>query len=574
MRRFAAVLLLILSSWFLGGCGESDDPTAPNTFTPLTSIEISAPLARLAQGTSTPLRATGNFSGRFNRDITADALWSSDNPEVAEVSNQSPTRGRVTALTPGSVLIRAEFEGISETIEISVTDDPITGLVIEPGQVEVPQGLSRQLKAVGSFAGGDQDLTFDVVWSSQNTAVAEVSNALDAKGLLRGIAPGDTQVSAAFDGTEATLAVTVTEAQLQSLRIAPTDPTLANLVIFDFEAIGTFSSGEELDLTNDAQWSSGNTATARVGNTQPDKGRVTTLVPGTTTITARLSDLTAVNNLIVVGSPAVGLSLTPSQPILALDTSLQMEARALLQTGGTREVSELVTWTSSSPNVATISNAPGQRGLIRAQSAGEAQILAVLGEFEVDVRLVVSATNFSALEIVPFETLTLPLGTSHMFSARGVFPNGTRQDITRDATWSSSAPNIAEVHNEDPEKGRVQGMAVGDTQIQVVFGNLNQQRSLRVEDLNLESLSLSPTNRRLTAGQTLQFTLTGRFSDGLTRDLTRDAIWSSSESDIAAISNERASQGRALGLRLGQTLIRARFNDVEIETPLVVDTAP
>ena len=74
MKYYLVAILLGLLG--LSGCGDSSDPTRANNFTPLTSIEISADNPQIANSTSTQLRAIGNFSGLFTRDITADPVKS------------------------------------------------------------------------------------------------------------------------------------------------------------------------------------------------------------------------------------------------------------------------------------------------------------------------------------------------------------------------------------------------------------------------------------------------------------------------------------------------------------------
>lgn len=566
------ILIISVTLFIFWGCGESEDPSRPNTFTPLSSIEITAPLTSLAQGTSTPLTAIGNFSGLFSRTITEEVLWSSSDPQVAAVSNQVPTRGRVSGLAPGTTQIHAELEGIRQSLDITITDDLILALTTAPPQAELPQGISMQLAATGSFAGGDQDLTFDADWSSVHPDIARVGNEPSDKGRLTGVAPGETQIFARFGATEAVIPVTVTEAQLESLSLSPGNPALANLVAFAFQAKGTFSSGAERDLTAEVDWSSSNSTVARVGNSADDKGLVTTLNPGNTAIRGTFGGHTATSTLNVVGSPASGLSLTPAAPRIALNTSLQMEAQAFLSAGGSQAVTDLVTWSSTNPNVATISNASGQRGRVTAQNPGETRIRAVLGDLDqVEILLQVTSAPFVALEITPDEPFPLPPDSSRMLRARGFFADLSVQDISRDVTWNSTAPSIASVQNTGPERGRVRGLAPGSTLIQITFANLSSEIGLSVADLALESLALSPVERRVTAGQSLDFTLTGRFNDGRNRELTRDANWTSSESETAVISNEPGHQGTARGLSPGTAIIKAEFDNLEVETTLTVD---
>jgi hypothetical protein len=84
-------LLLVLS-----GCW-TDDPTRPNTFIPLTSIEVRATYQSMADNTVNQYTAIGDFSGSFTRDITAEVSWAVENNAIADVSNAAGSEGLVTA---------------------------------------------------------------------------------------------------------------------------------------------------------------------------------------------------------------------------------------------------------------------------------------------------------------------------------------------------------------------------------------------------------------------------------------------------------------------------------------------
>jgi len=69
----------------------------------------------------------------------------------------------------------------------------------------------------------------------------------------------------------------------------------------------------------------------------------------------------------------------------------------------------------------------------------------------------------------------------------------------------------------------------------------------------LESLTIAPTTATIAAGLTQQFTVTGRFSDSSTQDLTRSVTWSSNNEPVATI----AAGGLATGVADGTATITA-----------------
>lgn len=560
--RCLGILLLCLT---LLGCGESEDPSRPNTFTPLSDMEIAAPLTTLAAGTSSPLSVLGNFSGLFTRDVTREVLWSSLDETVATVSRTFPTQGRVTAVSPGIATIRVEKDGIVAEVQITVSDAEIAALALGPPEPSVARGLRLQLEAQGTFSdGSSQDVTFDVLWESLAPQIATVSNDPASKGQVSGVTSGVAEIQATFGLLSQVLAVTVSEAQLQALQVRPDNTTLANLSLVPYTAQGTFSDGVPRDLTGDVVWSSSIPSVAQVSNASDNKGRVTTLATGTTIISASLGGISAGSTLGVVGAAPTTLSLAPAQPLVADGTSLQITA-----TASGLNLTALATWSSNNTAVATVSNLKGQRGVVSALSPGTAQITATLGSLSQTVLLSVSSAQLVNLAILPAEVV-IPRSTSLMLQVTGLFSDGTSQNLTRDAIWSSSSAEIARVENSVPEKGRVEGLAVGSAQVTASFATLNAQQSVTVTENLLVSLGITPGSATVRAGRSLAFTAVGTFADNSTRDLTRDVTWSVSDAERAAISNSAGSRGELTALRIGTLSVRAEHNSIQAEVPVTV----
>jgi hypothetical protein len=86
----------------------------------------------------------------------------------------------------------------------------------------------------------------------------------------------------------------------------------------------------------------------------------------------------------------------------------------------------------------------------------------------------------------------------------------------------------------------------------------------------LTSIAVAPANASIAAGTVQQFTATGTYSDGSTRDLTGSASWSSSDTSVATID----STGRASGVGAGSTTIQAAADGASGSTGLTVTVAP
>jgi Big-like domain-containing protein len=86
----------------------------------------------------------------------------------------------------------------------------------------------------------------------------------------------------------------------------------------------------------------------------------------------------------------------------------------------------------------------------------------------------------------------------------------------------------------------------------------------------LESIAVAPGTASVAKGLTQQFTATGTFTDGSTKDLTSSATWTSSDTGVAMIST---STGLATTLDTGSTTIQAAAQGIDGSTQLTVGPA-
>lgn len=75
--------------------------------------------------------------------------------------------------------------------------------------------------------------------------------------------------------------------------------------------------------------------------------------------------------------------------------------------------------------------------------------------------------------------------------------------------------------------------------------------------VTLTSISVTPLNQSIPAGNTLQFTATGNYSDGSTQNITTTVTWSSTDNTIATVSNTAGTNGLATGVGKGSATIKA-----------------
>jgi len=162
-------------------------------------------------------------------------------------------------------------------VPVSVSRLPVSLVRINPASANVLVGASVSLSAQALDAAGGVVPGLSTNWKSGNTSIASVSTG----GLVTGIAPGSTILTATVAGLIGVAAVTVRLAPVASVAVSPAKATLSTGKTAQLSATLRDASGRTLSGRTIA-WTTGSTKVATVSST----GRVTARSKGTATIKA------------------------------------------------------------------------------------------------------------------------------------------------------------------------------------------------------------------------------------------------------------------------------------------------
>jgi len=176
-------------------------------------------------------------------------------------------------------------------------------------------------------------------------------------------------------------------------------------------------------------------------------------------------------------SVLISIAITPVTPSVLAGSTLQFKAMGTFTGGITRDVTSSVTWTSSKTTVATINGVTSPRGMATAVAAGTSTITAAHGTFKGTTILTVTAAGPSLLSIgVTPGAPSITMGIQQQFTATGNYSDGTTQDVTGTASWSSSLPSVAAVTTT----GLASTVAPGQTTIQASVGSISGSSILTI----------------------------------------------------------------------------------------------
>jgi hypothetical protein len=340
---------------------------------------------------------------------------------------------------------------------------------------------------------------------------------------------------------------------LTSITVTTTTPSVAAGIPATFTATGTYSNNTTQNLTSTATWTSSNAAVATVAG-----GSATTLTQGTTTITASMSKVSGAATLTVTAPVLNSIAVTPANDTVPVGTLTQFTATGTYSNNTTQNLTSTVTWSSSNTTQATISAA----GLTTALTTtpNPITITATLGTTNGSTGLTVANATLTSIVLSGAPTVTIAAGTSYQFTAWGFYNDGSKHNITGQAAWTSSNTSVATV---GATTGRAQGVAGGlpPATITATFDSMSGTAALDVTASTIQSITVGPSTTTIAPLTTEGFTAIGTFSDASTQNITHDAVWASSNTGVATISNTAGSVGLATAGAApgGATTISATF---------------
>lgn len=372
--------------------------------------------------------------------------------------------------------------------------------------------------------------TETVKWSSSDNTVATVEN-----GLVTGKKEGTATITAALvnsagqEVAKATCLVSVKSAAI-----------FLNTNAVSIYAAGT---GNTATLTatvngvvanaNTVAWSSSNTGVATVNN-----GVVTGVKAGTADITATANGVSTV------------CKVTVNAPVVVLDKGTatiyakgQNSSLALAATVNKVAVNNsTITWTSSSPAVATVTN-----GTVKPVKAGTTTITASFSGSSATCKVTVKEPTLSLSET------SATIYTKGVKSVTLVAKENGVEVSGANVSWSSSDKTIAKVEN-----GKVTAVAKGEATITAKVNGVSKTCKITVKK---PSVSVSPTSVTIKKGKTITLTTKVKPSNGPDKP-----TYTSSKKSVATVD----SNGVVKGVAAGEAVITVKCYGVSAEVKVTV----
>ncbi len=372
----------------------------------------------------------------------ADIVWASDSESVATVAG-----GVVTGVAEGAAAITATVEGLVAQVDV-VVETPAARVEVQPSPLALGVGISEQLTATVFDANDNELMGREVVWASQDAAIASV----DQTGLARGVAEGNTTITATSGDVSVEVPVEVTVAPPATIEITPTDGRVSVATGARFEALVRDEAGRLIDQASlDAPflWDIGRTSwqihvvfPAGVDwlfDFNPEEDEV-----GTATVSVELTvgDVTVSDSLEVeVYVPAIDTVVAAPETLDLEVGATSMATVVATDEDGNEDMLQTPVWESSDTDVATVD----ANGNIEAVGPGTATITVTVGGVSDTIDVTVEFYLASISSGADHSCGLTPGGVAYCWGSNGA---GQLGDGTTDASSTPVAADTVETFEQ------------------------------------------------------------------------------------------------------------------------------
>jgi hypothetical protein len=409
------------------------------------------------------------YTDGTTEDVSERSNWTSSAPSKAWVSTIAGSRGWVRAVSSGTAAIEVTFGALSATGTVTVTAPTVIRLAVDPATMTLVTGTPQLIREVSAIYSNGTSLpvSASVTWTSSNAAAAVVEVPTGQLPYVNPLSPGMTAIEATLPlGPSASLMATVVAGAPASVSVVPGYVVMPVGMMEILDAVVLHDSGATSRAWN-GMWNSSYAAIATVKSVG-GKVELTALSQGMTTVTVFVDGLMAKLTVQVDGQTLARLKVGfPWVTQLPPNFPLRLTAGAVTSSNHFWEVTTTSAWTSSNPEVANVDSS----GRVVAGLPGFATIRAEFNGAAGSTQIEVFNAVLSSVAVSP-ATAVIPVQTTALLSASGLYGNGMKVDLREVVTWSSDAPAIAEVSNVAPFHGRVTGRSAGTATIRASWGKV------------------------------------------------------------------------------------------------------
>jgi uncharacterized protein YjdB len=327
------------------------------------------------------------------------------------------------------------------------------------------------------------------------------------------------------------------------ISVTPLTLALVNGHTQQMSASAVYDDMSQIDITSHASWNSSNSGSMTVNSA----GLVTAVATGAAVIRALSGALEGFVSGSCSAGSLVSLTVLPTGSNKLRGSTTQMNVSGTYQDSSYVDMAGKCNWTSSDTAVFTVN---ASTGVVTAVQTGSANVLAASGSITGSTSFAVH-NALTGVTINPVTSSILPLGSTQQLLVSGTFEDTTHDYLPAAKwTWTSSDVTYATV----AATGIVTTVRSGSATVTATSGAFTASSLILINSGTLSSLSVTPSSLNVVNGKTGALTVAGTYSDGMVRDLTTTAAWTTGTGGVATVG---AHTGVVTGVADGVATITA-----------------
>ncbi len=504
---------------------------------PARSVSVKVDLQIDAESTIVAVGDTLQLSANVIPEYATGINWTSTDTSVATIDST----GLVTAVKKGTTQINAtmvnkELFGTDEMHTATITINVIDSFAVSESQHIMNVGDSFDISAIVT----DQSAT--VTWVSSDESVAKVAVSKDNKfgATITGVSKGTATITATqiIDGVAkyATCEVSVKE-PVVNVEISPAQIEILRGSKYPLVIEFTPFRPDNLNV----MWVSSDNSIVTVD----DKGVITGVKGGQAAVSVISEDgIKVASCTVTVREPVTSIQLDVHRVTTSLLTGTYQLTYTIEPKG--EGVNRDVTWTSSAPDIATVS----ENGLVTFLKPGKATIVVKTIDGGISGNLIDTCEFYINNPVtsvdLDYTDITLKMGEEFRLTAL-VLPEDASD---KTVLWSSSDTNVATVN----ENGMVTAVNSGSATILCKSADSGETSMCNVTVYQpVTGVTISNESMTVRKGQEFWLNATCQPENAMNKLI----IWSSSDTSIATVDKN----GKVTAVEPGDCVITATSQD-------------
>ncbi|MFT3709659.1 MAG: hypothetical protein QM817_18675 [Archangium sp.] len=320
----------------------------------MTGLRLQSFVDALKPGQVRQLRLFAKYSDGSEREVTAQAHWSSDDAAI-EFQSQP---GLVLARSIGHSVIVAEWDGVTASINLAVRARRLLALELDRTSLSIAKGFQQEISVHALFDDGAQEeVSSGLEWSSTDLSIVSAQG-----NLISSHAEGNATLTVSFEGMNASIEVNVTAPIV--VRVTPTFAGGRMLPgqTTSVKVFGEMSDGDRVNLTSVVRLTHG------AGLYTEDLSgsfELRAVSVGMESLTIEYGQLTHVVHVDVTSQSVSSIAIVDATPAVfpgPAPSAHRFRAMATWSDGALSDVSELGSWWIDDASVAELFDDAGRRG--------------------------------------------------------------------------------------------------------------------------------------------------------------------------------------------------------------------